>query len=203
MLLDDDDSDMAGVKDKAGDISANVDTRCAEQDTTRHNTFATLDLTSGPVQPIDTSGPWFDLEEGCYVDEPAPGLGLGEQRGVPPATAQTQPQTLHQSSKLLQDQTNQQGVGSITESTSVESALHSLPKRPDSGDDGWTDNSMAELEKELGLAVEEQQMESSSAGPPNSPSTRSVEAPQEEIQTGNLTTGSRPEELQATSRHGT
>lgn len=44
---------------------------------------------------------------------------------------------------------HQQGVGSITRSTSVESALHSLPKSSDSGDDGWTDENMAELEKEL------------------------------------------------------
>jgi hypothetical protein len=35
---------------------------------------------------------------------------------------------------------------------SVESALHSLPKSSD-GDDGWTDEKMAELEKELGLAL--------------------------------------------------
>jgi hypothetical protein len=54
----------------------------------------------------------------------------------------------------LQDQTHQQGVGSITRSTSVESALHSLPKSSDSGDDGWIDENMAELEKELGLAWE-------------------------------------------------
>jgi hypothetical protein len=40
----------------------------------------------------------------------------------------------------------------------VEFALHPLPKPPDSGDDGWSD------EKEPGLALEEQQVESSSAG---------------------------------------
>jgi hypothetical protein len=60
---------------------------------------------------------------------------------VPSAPAQAQP---------LQDQTHQQGVGSITQSTLVESTLHSLPKSCDSGDDGWTDENMAELEKELG-----------------------------------------------------
>jgi hypothetical protein len=46
---------------------------------------------------------------------------------------------------------------------SVESALYSLPKSFDSGDNGLTDENMAELEKELGLALGEQQMESSSA----------------------------------------
>jgi hypothetical protein len=75
----------------------------------------------------------------------------------------------------------------------------------DSGDDGWTDEDTAELEKELGLALEEQRVESSSAGTPTSPSPRSAEAPQSEIQSREHTetTGSRPEELQNISRHGT
>ena len=64
----------------------------------------------------------------------------------------------------------------------MESALHSLPKPSDSSDNGWTDKNMAELEKELGLALEEQQVKSSSADAPNSPSPCSVEAPQVEIQ---------------------
>lgn len=38
----------------------------------------------------------------------------------------------------------------------MESAPHSLPKLLDSGDDGWTDDSTAELETELGMALEEQ-----------------------------------------------
>jgi hypothetical protein len=37
----------------------------------------------------------------------------------------------------------------------VEFALYSLPKPFDSGDDGWTDKNMAELETALGLALEE------------------------------------------------
>jgi hypothetical protein len=40
---------------------------------------------------------------------------------------------------------------------------------------------MAKLEKELGLALEEQQVESSSAGTPTPPSPCSVKAPQDEI----------------------
>jgi hypothetical protein len=74
------------------------------------------------------------------------GLGPHKQHSVPCAPVQAQP---------LQDQTHQQGVGSITRSTSVESALHSLPKSSDSGDDGWTDENMADLEKELGLVLGE------------------------------------------------
>lgn len=86
----------------------------------------------------------------------------------------------------------------------MESSLYSFPKPSDNGDDGWTDESMAELDKELGLALIEQG-NSSSASSPTSPCPRSVEAPQDEIQSRERseTTGSRPEELQDAFRHGT
>jgi hypothetical protein len=128
-----------------------------------------------------------------------------EPHGVPSTPAQAQPHTLPQSSKPLQDQTNQQGVDDITQSTSVEFALHSLPKPFDSGDDRWTNENMAELEKELGLALEEQQVESLSTSTPTPPSPRSVEALQDQIQSRERseTTGSRPEELRDASRRST
>ncbi|KAG9245435.1 hypothetical protein BJ878DRAFT_541275 [Calycina marina] len=80
-----------------------------------------------------------------------------------------------------------------------------LLKLSDSGNDGWTEENMAELEGELGLALGEQKVESSSVGTPSSPSPRSVEAPQNEIRGRGRseTTGSRPEELQDASRYGT
>jgi hypothetical protein len=87
----------------------------------------------------------------------------------------------------------------------VESALHSLPKLPNSDDDGWTDNSIANLEQELRLALEERQVKASSVGTPTSPNPRSVEAQPDETPSREYTetTGSRSEELQDTSRHGT
>ena len=104
---------------------------------------------------------------------------------MPSAPAQTQP---------LQDQTRQQGIGSITPSTSVESVLHSFPKSSDSFEIRWTDENIAELEKELRLALGEQQVESSSARASTFPSPRSAEATQDEIQSRERseTTGSRP-----------
>jgi len=84
-----------------------------------HDTFATSELASGPAKSIDASGPWYDVEGGRYIEWPC------EQQGVPSAPAQDQPQTVPQSSKPLQDQTNQQGVSNITQSLSVESALTS------------------------------------------------------------------------------
>jgi hypothetical protein len=87
---------------------------------------------------------------------------------------------------------------------SVEPTPHSLPKPSDNGDDGWTEDHMAELEKELGLALVEQ-VNSSSASAPSSPRPRSVQASQDESKSRESTeiTGSRPEELRDTSRHGT
>jgi hypothetical protein len=122
---------------------------------------------------------------------------------VPSTPAQAQPHTLPQSSKPLQDQTNPQSVDDITRGTSVESAFHLLPKPSDSSNDGWTDESMAELEKELGLALEEQ-VKSPFAGAPTSSSPRSVEAPQDEIQSRERseTTGVILEELRDASRRG-
>jgi hypothetical protein len=39
----------------------------------------------------------------------------------------------------------------------IELVLYSLPNPSDSGDDRWTDENMAKLERELGCALEEQQ----------------------------------------------
>jgi hypothetical protein len=174
VILDNGDSDDAGGRDEAEGASGDIDTGCIEQDASLFDIFAISELAS-------------------------------KAHGMPSAFAQAQPQTFSQSSRPLQDQTNQQDADDITQSTSVEFALHSLPKLPDSGDDGWTKDSMAELEKELGLALKEQQVESSSAGTPTSPSPRSAEALQDETRVRERAenTGSRLEELQDTSRHGT
>jgi hypothetical protein len=63
---------------------------------------------------------------------------------------------------------------------------------------------MAELGKELGLTLGGQRVESLSAGAPTSPSPRSAEAPQDEIQSRERseTTGNRPEEAQSQDDHG-
>ncbi|KAG9233179.1 hypothetical protein BJ875DRAFT_485394 [Amylocarpus encephaloides] len=188
--------------DEAEGASVDIETGCLERDPSPYNISATSEPVLGPIKSIDTSGPWYDVEEGCYIDEPAPRLGPHEQYSIPSAPAQAQPQTLPQSSAPQQDQTNEQGVGSIARNASVELALHSLPKPFDRGDDGWTDESIAELEKELGLALEEEQVESPFAGAPSSPSPRSVEAPQDEIQSRerSKTTGGILEELRDASR---
>lgn len=127
-----------------------------------HSTFATSEIASTPTMSIDAYCP------SCDVEELALGLRPYKQHGIPSASAQAQPQTLPQSSAPQHDQTNQQGIGSVTWSASVGLAPYSLPKPSDSGDDGCTDEDTAELEKELGLALEKQQVESSLACTPPS-----------------------------------
>ena len=199
MILDDDNSYKACARDEAEGAISDVDTRRIERDASPHNTLITSELVLEPAKPIDASGPWDDAEDSCYIDGPAPGLRSCEQQDVVSAPTQDQTQILPQSFTPLQDQMNQQDIDNITQSMSVESAPHSLPKPPNNGDNGWTDDSMAELEKELGLALGEQ------VKPPTSSSPRSVEAPQDEIQSreSSETTSSRLKELQEVSRHGT
>ncbi|KAF4624746.1 hypothetical protein G7Y89_g13424 [Cudoniella acicularis] len=53
-----------------------------------HDTFTASELASAPTKSIDASGLWYGVEEGCYIEEPAPGPGSHKQRGVPSAPAQ-------------------------------------------------------------------------------------------------------------------
>jgi hypothetical protein len=101
-----------------------------------HNASAISELALGLTEPIGASVPWYDIEEGRYIEEPTPGPGPCERQGVPSAPARGQPQTLIQSSTPLQDKINQQDIDEITRSTSTGSTPHSLPKPSDNGDDG-------------------------------------------------------------------
>jgi hypothetical protein len=198
VIINDDESDEADTGDEAEGVSGDVETGCIERDPSPHNTLATPELASGSTESIDASGPWFDVEEGCHVEEPASRLGSCEQQDVPSTPAQNQPQTLLQSSQPLQDQISQQDVGSITRSISVESAPHSLLQIPND------DESMTDLEKEWQLALLEQ-VKLLSASALNSPRPSSVEAPPDESQSRECTeiTSSRPEEPRGASRQGT
>jgi hypothetical protein len=203
MILDDDESDEADTEDEAEDTSDNADNANVgriEQDASPHNALATAELALGLAKETDAPRleEWFDLEEDRYVYEPTSGLGSCEQQGVPSAPAQDQPHTLRQSFGPSQDQTNQQDI------TSVESVPNSLHRPSDDGDDGWTKDSMAELEREVGLALVAQAM-SSSASAPSSPRPRSVEAlpgKGHSQDDRSETTGSRPQPRDA-SRPGT
>lgn len=75
----------------------------------------------------------------------------GLPRVRPSASGKAPPPT----PELLQDRTSQQDIDHVTRRTSVELALHFLPKPSGRGDDGWTDENMAGLERDLLLAFVE------------------------------------------------
>jgi hypothetical protein len=86
VILDNDDHpDKAGAGGQAEGASGKVDTGRIKLDASLHNTFATSELASAPIETINASAPWY---------ESASGLGLCEQHGEPSAPAQAQPQTL-------------------------------------------------------------------------------------------------------------
>jgi hypothetical protein len=107
ILDNDDDLDDADTGGEAEGASSDINTEHIERDASLHDPFATSELALAPTEPIDASGPWYDVEEDRYIEEPpAPGLGPYEQHSVPSVPAQAQSQTLPQSSAPQQDQTN-------------------------------------------------------------------------------------------------
>ncbi|KAL5328830.1 hypothetical protein ACEPPN_002338 [Leptodophora sp. 'Broadleaf-Isolate-01'] len=186
VILNDNNADNAAAGNEVEGASGDIDTGHIGRNASPH-IIASSELAPTPTASINTSSPWYDVEETYYVNEPAPGPRPHEQHDVPATLAQSQLQTVPRSSTPLQDQTSQQDIEDITQSTSMESAPHSLPNPSDNGNDGWADDRMAELEKELGLVLEEVQVESSSAGTPTSPSPRSAEAPPDGIQSRECT----------------
>jgi hypothetical protein len=91
VILDDGDLDKAGAEDGAEGAYSDVDTAHIKGDTSPHNTSEISELALGPTESIDVFGLWYDIEEGRYIKEPAPGPGAYEQQGQPSAPAQGQP----------------------------------------------------------------------------------------------------------------
>jgi hypothetical protein len=149
-----------------------------EGDMSLQNILANSELTPNLTQSIDTSSPWFDVEEGRYVIDPAERLPPCEKQGLP-SSAEDKLEFLSQSSKPLQGHSSQEVVDNCLRSTSAESTPQPPPQPEprDNGDIGWTDDAMVDLERELGLALEEQaKLSSASASNP-----RSVVAPRHGI----------------------
>ena len=63
---------------QAEGASGKVDTGRIKLDASLYKSLPTSELASAPTESIDTSGPWYDVEEGRYVEETTPGLGSHE-----------------------------------------------------------------------------------------------------------------------------
>ena len=200
MILDSDDD--PGARELAESASGDVESEVINPDTSFCDDFATSELVSAPTESIGTPSAWDDFEEGRYIEDSAQSHGFHKQQNEPSTPVQIQPQVHPQFSKPVRDQVSPQGVDEMTESTLVEPALSSLTKSSNSGDDGWTDKSSAELEAELDLAWREQQRESISANTTASQNLPLPEAPQNRVQSRKQceNTDDTTEELQNASR---
>ncbi|KAG4432844.1 hypothetical protein IFR05_011683 [Cadophora sp. M221] len=188
VILDNhDDLDKARSGGQAEGASGKVDTGRIELDASLHNSLPTSKLALAPTESIDTSCPWYDVEEARYVEETTRDLGLMSSTACLLLPYNPNPRSsLNHPSHCKIRPTSKMSASS------------------DSGDDDErTDENMVELEKELGLALGEQ-VESSLASTPTSPSPRSVEAPQDKIRSRERseTTGGRQEELRDASGRG-
>lgn len=77
MILDnDDDLDKARAGGQAEGASGKVDTGRIELDASLYKSLPTSELASAPAESIDTSCPWYDVEEARYVEETTRDLGL-------------------------------------------------------------------------------------------------------------------------------
>ena len=74
MILYNDDLGEVVTRNEAESTFGNVDTRRIKRNASLHNTFATSECTLTPIESIDASCLWYDVEEGRYIKEPALGL---------------------------------------------------------------------------------------------------------------------------------
>jgi hypothetical protein len=128
-MIEDDESGSTNAKVKDEATSDDVDTSRTQRDTSPSSTLPSQDHTSELSRPIDLSGleQWYDVETGCYINMELP-PGL-EQEDSTSTPAQGCPHPLS----------------------------HSQPELSDENNEGWSDDNVAELEKELQPALEEQE----------------------------------------------
>jgi hypothetical protein len=75
VILDsDDDLDEADTRGKTEGASSDIDPKYIKRDVSLHDPFVTLEPALAPTEPINASGPWYDVKEDRYIKEPALGL---------------------------------------------------------------------------------------------------------------------------------
>jgi hypothetical protein len=124
-----------------------------------------VDASTDPAPKL-SEGPWWDVEDECYVDDdfcPIPPL---EQEGLASTPALAQPHPHHDPPGPSQDQISQHddGMGGAPD----EPAPLTLPQPLSENGGGGSNESASELERDLQLASEEQE-KSTSAPAPGSP----------------------------------
>ena len=128
------------------------------------------EATTEPSMPTDPPGhgPWWDVEDGCFVDNdlhPIPSL---EQEGLASAPAQGQPHSRQHSPRASQDRVNQHSNDRTTRSALNVPASYTL-LQPLDENGGGSDENTTELGRDMQLAFGEQE-KWSLATAPRSPS---------------------------------
>jgi hypothetical protein len=133
--------------------SGEESTSNATQITSPNNTSQTAVHTSELSKPIVPSSHirWSDVEDECFVDdEPSPSVTLAVEEGLDFTLALIK--LLCHSSGPSQDHNE---IDKIARSTLEQSVVpHPLPRPLDKDSGGWSDDNVAELEKELLRALE-------------------------------------------------
>ena len=129
MIIDEDEQESTGANTKNGIIiSANIGPGSLDRDTTLLEIRSAQGPTSGPSVSVDPSAPniWYDVEDGCYVDDGGLLLSLepGEQRGglTCPPRNDLLPLCLYP--RPPAHETDQQESNGITQSLSIEPMAH-------------------------------------------------------------------------------
>ena len=157
---DDEDED----EDEAEATRGGIDPSSAEQDANPYSALLTQDTDPELCKPIIPSSPerWYDVEAGCYVEEPLLGLEPKAQEGLAASTpTHDHGHSLHHSPRPPHHQIGQHDNDKNTQSTSEEPAPHSLPKPLDEDGGGESGENVSDLERDMLLAFEEQEKSSS------------------------------------------
>jgi hypothetical protein len=135
--------------------------------------FVSVDAGADPASEL-SKGPWWDVEDGCYVDDDFRPIPLLEQEGLASTPALAQPHSHHDPPGSSQDQISQyddDGIGGAPD----EPAPPTLPQPLGESGGGGSDENASELERDMQLAFEEQEKSSSAPAPapaPGSPRPR-------------------------------
>jgi hypothetical protein len=147
VVLEDDESDTPEPVPEATAVSVSVD--------------AGANPASEP-----SKGPWWDVEDECYIDDDLRPIPPLEQEGLASTPVRAQPRFHHHPPRSSQDRINQRddGMGGAPD----QPALHTLPQPLGENGGGRGDENASELERDKQLASEEQE-KSSSAPAADSP----------------------------------
>lgn len=155
-----------------------------------------VDAGADPASEL-SKGPWWDIEDECYVDDDLRPIPPLEQEGLASTPALAQPHFHHHPRGSSQDQVNRHSDGGMGGAPD-EPAPHTLPQPLDENRGGSNENT-TELGRDIQLAFGEQEKSSSATAPrsprPHPPSAEPSHPPIDQEHNQGRTSYGRSEEL--------